>query len=192
MNPDVDAFIRKAGKWQNETGKLRRLLLGCGLTEELKWSKPCYSHNGHNIVIIQGFKEYFAIMFFKGVLLSDPAGILVSPGQNSQSGRQVRFTDVRQIDKMEALLKAYIFEAVEVEEAGLKVILKRMVEYSIPEELQSKFIEMPALKTAFDTLTPGRQRAYILYFSAPKKPETRVSRIEKHIARILDGKGLND
>jgi uncharacterized protein YdeI (YjbR/CyaY-like superfamily) len=192
MNPKVDVFLRKTQKWQEEMEKLRMIILDCGLTEELKWGKPCYTFQKSNIVIIQGFKDYCAIMFFKGVLLNDPNGILVKPGKNTQAGRQVRFTNVQEIVEMEPILKAYITEAIEVEKAGLKVKLKKTKDYPIPEEFQNKLDENPALKTAFEALTPGRQRAYLYYFSTPKQSKTKKSRVEKYIQHILNGKGLND
>jgi len=190
-NPAVDAYISRARQWQKETEKLRMIILDCGLTEELKWGKPCYQFQKTNVVVIQGFKEYFALLFFKGVLLNDPNGILVKTGVNTRVGRQIRFTDVREIVKMEPILKAYIYEAIEVERAGLKVGMKKNTE-PIPEEFQKKLNKTPTLKTAFKALTPGRQRAYILYFSAPKQSKTRESRIEKCMPKILRGKGLND
>jgi len=191
MNPKVDVYLSKAKKWREETEKLRMIILGCQLTEELKWGKPCYTFRESNLVIIQGFKEYCALMFCKGALLKDPNGILKKPGENTQAARQIRFVNVREIVGMEPILKAYVYEAIEVEKAGLKVNFKRNPE-PIPEELQNKLDEIPALKTAFDALTPGRQRAYILYFSAPKQSKTRESRIEKCMRQILNGKGLND
>ncbi len=192
MNPKVDGYLRKSKKWQEELEKLRMIILGCGLTEELKWGKPCYTFQKSNIVIIIGFKEYCALLFFKGALLNDANGILIKPGENTQAGRQIRFTNVREIVEMEAILKTYIYEAIEVEKAGLKVNFKKTTEFIIPEEFQNKLDEIPALKTAFDVLTPGRQRAYILYFSAPKQSKTRESRVEKCMQQILNGKGLND
>jgi uncharacterized protein YdeI (YjbR/CyaY-like superfamily) len=191
MNPKVDAFLSKAEKWQKEFRKLRKIILDCGLTKELKWRLPCYTFQKSNIAIIQGFKEYCALMFFKGVLLKDTNGILVRPGE-TQAGRQIRFTSVREIAELEPILKAYIHEAIEVEKAGLKVSFRKTVEYTIPEEFQTKLDENPALETAFDALTPGRQRAYILYFSSAKQSKTRESRVEKYIPQILEGKGLND
>ena len=191
-NPKIDVFLSKAKKWQEESEKLRRIILDCQLTEELKWGKPSYSFQKSNIVLIQGFKEYCALMFFKGALLKDPNGILDEIGENTQAARQIRFTNVREIVEMEPILKAYIYEAIEVEKAGLKVRHKKTSEYIIPEEFQNKLDEIPALKTAFDALTPGRQRAYILYFSAPKQSKTRESRVEKCMHPILNGKGLND
>jgi uncharacterized protein YdeI (YjbR/CyaY-like superfamily) len=192
MNPNVDEYIRKEKKWQDEFENLRTVILDNGLTEELKWNKPCYTFEQKNIVIIQGFKEYCALMFFKGALLSDPNGILISPGENSQAQRQIRFTNARQIMEMKAILKDYVNRAIEVEKAGLEVNFKKTEEYSFPEELQKKFDELPALKSAFEALTPGRQRAYILYFSKAKQSKTREARIEKYMQNILDGKGLND
>jgi len=192
MNPRVDAYLGRAKKWQEELKKLRMILLDCQLTEELKWGKPCYTFEKSNIVIIQGFKGYCALLFFKGALLNDANGILIKPGEHTQAGRQIRFTNVREIVEMEPILKAYIHEAIEVEKAGLKVDFKKTTEFVIPQEFQSKLDEIPALKTAFDTLTPGRQRAYLLYFSAPKQSKTRESRVEKCMEQILNGKGLND
>jgi uncharacterized protein YdeI (YjbR/CyaY-like superfamily) len=192
MDPKVDLYLCKAQKWQEETDKLRMIIHDCQLTEELKWGKPCYSYQKNNIVIIQGFKEYCALMFFKGALLNDANGILIKMGENTQAGRQIRFTNVREIVEMEPVLKAYIYEAIEVEKAGLKVPFKKTAEFIIPEEFQNKLDEIPALKTAFYALTPGRQRAYILYFSAPKQSKTRESRVEKYLQQILNGKGLND
>lgn len=192
MNPKVDAFFRKAGRWHEEMGKLRTIALDCGLTEELKWGKPCYTFEHKNVVIIAGFKEYCALMFFKGSLLQDTHGILVSPSENMQAGRQIRFTSVREITGMKSALKAYIHAAIEVERAGLSVRFKETSEFHIPVELSSRFRTAPGLKTAFEALTPGRQRAYLLYFSAAKQSSTRESRIEKCMPRILDGKGLND
>jgi uncharacterized protein YdeI (YjbR/CyaY-like superfamily) len=192
MNPKVDVYFSKAKKWQEELEKLRMIILDCQLTEELKWGKPCYTFQKSNIVIIQGFKEYCALMFCKGALLNDANGILIKPGENTQAGRWIKFTAVREIVEMETILKAYIYEAIEVEKAGLKVNFKKTTEFIIPEEFQNKLDEIPALKTAFDALTPGRQRAYILYFSAPKQSKTRESRVEKCMQQILNGKGLDD
>ena len=191
MNPKVDVFISKAEKWQEEFEKLRTIILDCQLTEEFKWRAPCYTFQKSNIVIIQGFKEYCALMFFEGALLQDPKDILIRPG-STQAGRQIRFTNVREIVEMEPILKAYIYEAIEVEKAGLKVNFKKTAEFAIPEEFQNKLDEIPALKTAFEALTPGRQRAYIHYFSGAKQSKTRESRVEKYMQQILDGKGLND
>jgi uncharacterized protein YdeI (YjbR/CyaY-like superfamily) len=192
MNPKVDFFFNKTGKWQEGFVKLRKIILDCGLTEELKWGCPCYTFQKNNIVLIHGFKEYCAILFIKGVLLNDANGILIQQTKNVQAGRQIRFTNVREIVEMETILKTYIYEAIEVEKAGLNVNFKKTTEFIIPEEFQNKLAEIPALKTAFDALTPGRQRAYIFYFSAPKQSKTRESRVEKCIQQILNGKGLND
>jgi uncharacterized protein YdeI (YjbR/CyaY-like superfamily) len=192
MNPKVDGYLRKAKKWQEEMEKLRMIILGCGLTEELKWGHPCYTFQQRNIVLIHGFKEYCALLFFKGALLNDANGILIKQTANVQAGRQIRFTNAREIVEMEPVLKAYIYEAVEVDKAGLKVNYKETSEFIIPDELQKKLDEIPALKTAFDALTPGRQRGYILYFSAPKQSKTRESRVEKCMQQILNGKGLKD
>lgn len=191
MNPKVDIYLNKTKKWQEETKKLREIVLGCQLTEELKWYHPCYTFQGKNVVMLGGFKEYCVLTFFKGALLSDAKGILIQPGENTQAARLVRFTNVQEIVEMEPILKAYIHEAIEVEKAGLKVHFKKSSEYIIPKEFQNKLDEIPALKTAFDALTPGRQKAYILYFSAPKQSKTRASRVEKYIQRILDGQGLH-
>jgi uncharacterized protein YdeI (YjbR/CyaY-like superfamily) len=192
MNPKVDEFLSKAKKWKEEYEKLRHIVLNCELTEEFKWMHPCYTFEKKNIVLIHGFKEYCALLFFKGALLHDAHGILVKQTENVQAARQIRFTNVREIVAMESILKAYIHEAVEVEKAGLKVNFKNNTEFIVPEELQNKFDEIPALKTAFEALTPGRQRAYILYFSEPKQSKTRKSRVEKYMQQILNGKGLND
>jgi uncharacterized protein YdeI (YjbR/CyaY-like superfamily) len=190
MSPKVDGYLRKAKKWQEELKALRRIILDCQLTEEVKWRHPCYTLQGKNIVLINGFKEYCALLFMKGALLKDAKGILLAPGENTQSGRLIRFTNVREIVEMEPVLKAYIYEAMEVEKAGLKV--KKRTQFTIPEEFRNKLDEIPPLKTAFDALTPGRQRAYILYFSAAKQSKTRESRVEKHMQQILKGKGLDD
>jgi len=192
MNHKVDFFFNKAEKWQNEYEKLRMIVLDCGLTEELKWGCPCYTFQKGNIVLIHGFKEYCALLFFKGALIQDANGILVQQTENVQAGRQIRFTTIREIVELEPILKAYIYEAIEVEKAGLEVSFKKHDEYTIPEELQHKFEEIPALKTAFEALTPGRQRAYMLYFSSPKQSKTRESRVEKCIEQILNGIGLDD
>ena len=192
MNPKVDVFLSKAQKWQEEFEKLRMIILDCGLTEELKWGVPCYTFEKRNIVLIHGFKKYCALLFVKGALLNDAKGILITQTENTQAGRQIRFTNVREIVEMEPILKAYIYEAIEVEKAGLKVNFKKTTEFIIPEEFHNKLDEIPALKTAFDALTPGRQRAYILYFSAPKQSKTRELRVEKCMQQILNGKGLND
>ena len=192
MNPKVDEYLGKIRNWQVESEKLRKIVLDCGLTEELKWGKPCYTYKNSNIVIIQGFKTYCALLFFKGVLLKDPNGILVKTGENTHVGRQARFTSAQEIIKKESILKSYIHEAVEAEKAGLKVPEKEKEELEYSEEFTKKLEEMPALKTAFKSLTPGRQRAYIFYFNQAKQAKTRESRIEKCMSKILAGKGLND
>ena len=192
MNPKVEFYFNKAEKWQKEYEKLRMIILDCQLTEELKWGCPCYTFQKNNVVLIHGFKEYCALLFFKGVLLNDANGILIQQTENVQSARQIRFTNVREITKMEDILKAYIYEAIEVEKAGLKVTLKKTSEYKVPEEFQKKLKEDSALKTAFKALTPGRQRAYLFYFSQAKQSKTRDSRIEKYIPQIFKGKGLED
>ena len=192
MNPKVDEFLSKAKKWKEEFEKLRMIVLDCELTEEFKWMHPCYTFQKKNIVLIHGFKEYCALLFLKGALLKDAHGILIQQTENVQAARQIRFTNVQEIVEMETILKAYIYEAIEVEKAGLEVNFKKNTEFIIPEEFQNKFDEIPALKTAFEALTPGRQRAYILYFSAPKQSKTRESRVEKCMQQILNGKGLND
>lgn len=191
-NPKVDAFLRKTEKWQEEFKNLRRIILDCGLTEELKWGVPCYTFENKNVVLIHGFKEYCAILFVKGALLKDANNVLIQQTENVQAARQVRFTNVQEIVEQETILKAYIHEAVEVEKAGMKVNYKKTSEYIIPEEFQIKLDEIPSLKTAFKALTPGRQRAYIYYFSQPKQSKTRKSRVEKYVPQILSGKGLND
>ena len=192
MNPKVNFFFDKTTKWQKEYKQLRTIILDCGLTEELKWGVPCYTLQKSNIVLIHGFKEYCAILFVKGALLQDVHGLLIQQTENVQAARQIRFTNVREIVEMEPILKAYIHEAIEVEKAGLKVNYKKTAEFIIPEEFINKLEEVPDLQAAFDALTPGRQRAYIFYFSAPKQSKTRESRIEKYLQQILNGKGLND
>ncbi|MFE4120515.1 YdeI family protein [Priestia sp. YIM B13486] len=192
MNPKVNEFLNKAKKWKEEYETLRKIVLDCELTEDFKWMNPCYTFEKKNIVLIHGFKEYCALLFPKGSLLQDSHGILIQQTENVQGARQIRFTNVQEIAEKEAILKAYIDEAIEVEKAGLKVQVKKPEELIIPDELQHKFDEIPALKDAFTTLTPGRQRAYIIYFSAAKQSKTRESRIEKCIPNILNGKGLND
>jgi uncharacterized protein YdeI (YjbR/CyaY-like superfamily) len=192
MNPNVEFYFSKDKKWQEELKKLKMIILDCQLTEELKWGVPCYTFQNSNVVLIHAFKEYCAILFVKGALLKDSRGILITQTENVQAGRQIRFTNVREIVEMEAILKEYIHEAIEVEKAGLKVDFKKTTEFIVPEEFQNKLNENPDLKTAFEALTPGRQRAYILYFSAPKQSTTRESRIEKWLPQILIGKGLND
>jgi uncharacterized protein YdeI (YjbR/CyaY-like superfamily) len=192
MNPSVDFYFDKAKKWQKELEQLRMIILDCGLTEELKWGVPCYTLQKSNIVLIHVFKEYCAILFFKGALLHDTNGILIRQTENVQAARQIRFTNVREIVKMKSILKAYIYEAIEVEKAGLKVKLKKTSAFKIPEEFQTKLEKIPGLKTAFNALTPGRQRAYLFYFSGAKQSKTRASRVEKYIRQILNGKGLDD
>ena len=192
MNPKVDVFLGEDEKWQEEFKKLRRIILDCQLDEELKWGKPCYSFQGNNIVLIHGFKEYCALLFFKGALLKDARGILVQQTENVQAARQIRFNSVREIIALEPILKAYILEAIEVEKAGLKVPLKKTTEFTVPEEFKKKLDEDPALKSAFEALTPGRQRGYLLYFSSAKQSKTRESRVEKWMPQILKGKGLDD
>lgn len=192
MNPKVDFYFIKANKWQEEIEALRTIVLDCALNEELKWGCPCYTFQKSNVVLIHVFKEYCALLFFKGALLTDSKGILIQQTENVQAARQIRFTNVNQIIKLKSTLKQYIKEAVEVEKAGLKVELKKNTELVFPEELKKKFIEMPDLKTAFEKLTPGRQRAYNLFFTAPKQSKTRETRIEKSMPNILIGKGLND
>jgi uncharacterized protein YdeI (YjbR/CyaY-like superfamily) len=191
-NPKVDFYFKKAQKWQEEIEKLRMIVLDCHLTEELKWGVPCYTFEENNIVLIHVFKEYCALLFMKGALFKDPIGILIQQTENVQSARQIRLTSVEEIEEMEHILKAYIHEAIEVEKAGLEVDFKKTSEFNMPEEFQKKLDENPALKTAFEALTPGRQRGYLLYFSAAKQSKTRESRIEKYTPQILDGKGLND
>ena len=192
MNPKVDFYFDKAQKWQQEIEQLRTIVLECGLVETLKWGCPCYTYQKNNIVLIHVFKDYCALLFMKGALLNDTNGILIQQTENVQAARQIRFTNLGEIRALEPVLKTYIFEAIEVEKAGLKVPLKKTAEFSTPEEFQHQLDENPALKSAFEALTPGRQRAYKLYFSAPKQSRTRVSRVEKCIPQILDGKGLND
>ena len=192
INPKVDWFFSKDTKWQKEYEKLRKIILDCGLIEELKWGCPCYTFENTNIVLIHGFKEYCAVLFFKGALLNDPNGMLIQQTKNVQSARQIRFTNVREIVKMEKNLKAYVYEAIEVERAGLKVKLKKTSEFKVPEEFQKRLDKNNALKKAFDALTPGRQRAYIFYFSQAKQSKTREARVEKYLKQILNGKGLDD
>ena len=192
MNPKVDFYFAKENKWQEEIAALRMIALDCGLEEELNWGCPCYIFEKSNIVLMHVFKEYCALLFFKGALLKDPKKILIQQTENVQAARQVRFTAVKEIIKLAPILKKYIFEAIEVEKAGLKIALKKTTEYAVPEEFQNKLNKMPALKIAFKALTPGRQRAYLLHFSQPKRSETREARIEKSTPKILNGKGLND
>lgn len=192
MNPKTDFYFSEAKKWQEELEKLRIIILDTGLTEELKWGSPCYTFQKRNIVLIHAFKDYCAVLFFKGALLEDTDGILTQQSENVQAARQARFTNIQEITAIENSLKTYIYQAVEAEKAGLKVTLKKTNEFTIAEEFQAKLNEMPALKMAFEALTPGRQRAYLLHFSQPKQSKTRESRIEKSIEPILNGKGLND
>jgi uncharacterized protein YdeI (YjbR/CyaY-like superfamily) len=206
MNPEVDLYLRdgcgrcslyntpqcKVHTWQAELKALRRIMLDCGLTEEIKWSMPTYTFQGNNLLIVSAFKEYASINFFKGALLSDPEGILIQPTENTQATRIVKFTNVQEVIAFESVLKNYVFEAIEVEKAGLKVALKKITEFAIPEELQQKFDEIPTFKTTFEALTSGRQRGYLLHFSAPKQSKTRVSRIEQALPQIYKGKGMQD
>ncbi|OAD91505.1 hypothetical protein A7A78_03155 [Aequorivita soesokkakensis] len=193
MNPKVvDRFLDRAKKWKEEMKLLRKICLDCGLTEDFKWMHPCYTLKGKNVVLIHEFKEYCALLFHKGALLKDTENILVRQTENVQAARQIRFTNIDEIITLESTIKAYIFEAIEVEKAGLEVKMKKVSEFNMPQELQQKFKEDPALKTAFKALTPGRQRGYLLYFSQAKQSKTRVSRIEKYIPKIFDGKGVND
>ena len=197
MNPKVDWYFNKESQWQKEYARLRMIILDTGLTEELKWGCPCYTFpvtagKQSNIVLIHGFKEYCALLFFKGALLKDTDGILIQQTKNVQSARQVRFTNIKEIVKMEKMMKAYIYEAIEIEKAGLKVDLKKTKEFNTPEEFQKKLDKIPALKSAFKALTPGRQRGYLLHFSQPKQSKTREARVEKCMQQILNGKGLND
>jgi uncharacterized protein YdeI (YjbR/CyaY-like superfamily) len=191
-NPKVDGFFANASKWHQEFKKLRAILLDCELTEELKWGKPCYTFQESNVVIIQGFREYCALLFCKGALLKDARRILIQQTENVQAARQIRFTDVREIGAMEPVLKAYVKEAVAVEKAGLEVKYKKTSDFKVANEFQTKLDEMPSLKKAFAALTPGRQRGYLLYFSAPKQSKTREARVAKSMKQILRGEGLND
>jgi len=191
-NPKVDFFFAKAKKWQEEFAALRRIILGFGLTEELRWGKPCYTFEKSNIVLIHGFKDYCALLFFKGALLKDAKGILIQQTENVQAARQIRFSDVREIVRLAPTLKTYIKEAIAADKAGLEVVYKKTSEFSVPKEFQNKLNESPALKTAFAALTPGRQRGYLLYFSGAKQSKTREARIEKCVSQILKGRGLND
>ncbi|MDM5180582.1 YdeI/OmpD-associated family protein [Massilia sp. DJPM01] len=191
-NPKVDAMLQGATSWRDEFALLRSIALGCGLTEELKWGQPCYAHEGENIVLIHGFKEYCAVLFFKGALLADPKGMLVMQTENVQSARQARFTSLAQITRQRKALTACILDAIEVERAGLKVALRETSEFPTPEEFQVRLAQLPALRTAFDALTPGRQRAYLLHFGGAKQSKTRASRVENCMPLILDGLGLND
>lgn len=191
-NPKVDFFFEKDGQWSKEYDKLRKIVLACGLDEQLKWGQPCYMHGGSNIVLIHGFKEYCALLFFKGALMTDGEGLLIQQTANVQSARQMRFTDAKEITKLAATIKSYIYDAIAVEDAGLKVTLKKVTEYPVPKEFQQVLDKNKKLKTAFEALTPGRQRAYLLHFAAPKQTKTREARIEKATPDILAGRGLND
>lgn len=191
-NTKIDPYFNKLKNWKEEFELLREIVLDCGLTEDFKWMHPCYTLDGKNIVLIHGFKEYCALLFHKGALLKDPHGILIQQTENVQAARQIRFTNAQTIQEMQLIIQDYIEEAVQIEKAGLQVELKKHDDYTIPEELANKFVELPDLKTAFEELTPGRQRAYIMHFSSPKQSKTRESRVEKYIPHILDGKGLND
>ena len=192
MNKDVDNFLSNLDKWQDELKRLRELILDCGLTEDFKWMHPCYTFNGKNIVLIHGFKDYCAILFYKGALLKDPKNILMRQTENTQSARQIRFTNVSEIQYLESTIRDYVLEAIEIEKVGLKVKMKKTSDYEVPRELDQKFTESPRLKKAFKNLTPGRQKGYLLHFSQPLQAKTRISRIEKNTERILNGKGLND
>lgn len=192
MNPKVDFYFSKAGKWQEELEQLRTIALDCQLTEELKWGTPCYTFQEKNIILIHDFKEYCAFLFFKGALLKDTEGILIQQSENVQAARQIRFTNLKEIVEQKNILKAYIYEAIEIEKAGLKVELKKTSEFPVSDEFQKKLDENSELKKAFETLTPGRQRGYLLHFSQPKQAKTREARVDKAIPQILDGKGLND
>jgi uncharacterized protein YdeI (YjbR/CyaY-like superfamily) len=191
-NPKVDAYFSRRDSWQEEFTRLRSILLDTGLSEDLKWGEPCYTLNGANIVLIHGFKDYCALLFFKGALMSDTAGVLIQQTKNVQAARQIRFTSADEISGMENVLKAYVAEAAEIERSGAKIDFKSTDEFAVPEEFQAKIDSTPSLKTAFEALTPGRQRAYLLHFAQPKQAKTRESRIEKAMPQILAGKGLND
>ncbi|WP_346838695.1 YdeI/OmpD-associated family protein [Microbulbifer sp. SAOS-129_SWC] len=191
-NPQVDAFIGRSEKWQQAFTALRAVILDSPLTEELKWGKPCYTYDKNNVLILQGFKEFGALLFPKGALLRDPANVLAKPGENTQSARRIEFRNPQETAKIAGLLKSYIDEAIAIEKAGLKVEFKQTADFAIPEEFQSRLDSDPALKAAFFDLTPGRQRGYLLHFSSAKQAKTRASRVEKCVDRILDGQGLND
>ncbi len=192
MNPDVELFLDNATKWQEEMRLLRTIVLDCGLTEEYKWMHPCYTLRNKNVVLIHGFKDYCALLFHKGALLKDPRNILIQQTKNVQAARQLRFTSIKEIEKLEPMIKAYIHEAIAIEEAGLKVTFKKTSDFPVPEEFQQVLDKNPDLKRAFYALTPGRQRAYLFYFSQPKQSKTRESRIEKYLPRIFHGKGMDD
>jgi uncharacterized protein YdeI (YjbR/CyaY-like superfamily) len=192
LNPKVDAFLEKASRWSGELDQLRAIVLDCELTEELKWGVPCYTYQDRNVVLIHGFKEYCALLFFNGALMKDPKGILIQQTANVQAGRQIRFTSLQEIVKQKATLKSYVRDAIAVEKSGVKLAYKKTEEFSVPEEFQSKLDKLPKLKSAFEALTPGRQRAYLLHFSSAKQSKTREARIEKCTPQIFEGKGLND
>lgn len=192
MNPTVTAYLHQAKTWQEEMKLLRSILLDCGMQEDLKWGKPCYSYQNTNLIIIQPFKSYCALGFFKGSVLGDPQKILIKPGENTQGGRQIRFTGVKEIADMEPVLKQYVFEAIEAEKAGVKVQYKKTKDYDVPEELEVEMNRNPNLKSAFEALTPGRQRGYLLYFGGAKQSKTRVDRVKRYMPRILAGKGMED
>lgn len=192
MNPKVDFYFEQNEQWQKEIRKLRSIILDCGLTETLKWGCPCYTYQNKNVVLIHVFKEYCAILFFKGALLSDTHGLLIQQSENVQAARQLRFTNLKQVTSQEAIIKAYVYEAIEVEKAGLQVKMKTTSDFKVPEEFRQKLDKMPALKKAFEALTPGRQRGYLFYFSQAKQSKTREARVEKYIKQILAGKGLDD
>lgn len=192
MNPKADFFFDEAGQWQKEFEKLRTILLDTGLEEEIKWGCPCYTYHGKNIVLIHGFKEYCALLFFKGALLKDTDNILIQQTENVQAARQIRFTSLREVNDLEKVIKMYVYEAVEIEKSGVQIKMKETREFEMPEEFQNKLNENPELQEAFEALTPGRQRAYLLHFSSAKQSKTRETRIEKYIPQILQGKGLND
>jgi uncharacterized protein YdeI (YjbR/CyaY-like superfamily) len=192
MNPKVDWFFNKATNWQKEYEKLRAIVLDCNLTEELKWGQPCYTYEKHNIVLIHGFKDYCALLFFKGAVMKDKKNILVQQTENVQAARQIRFTSIQDITKLERTLKAYVYEAVELEEAGVKVEFKKTKEFTVPEEFQKRLDKSRTLKKAFESLTPGRQRGYLLHFASAKQAKTREARVEKYIPKIMDGLGLED
>ena len=192
MNPKVDEYLNRTSKWHDEFVYLRKIILNSQLTEELKWGVPCYTYQKGNVVLIHGFKEYCALLFIKGALLKDPQSILIQQTENVQAGRQIRFISLQAIQTLESTIKAYLYEAIEIEKAGLEINFTKSTTLVITEELQHEFVRNPALKTAFEALTPGRQRAYLLYFSDPKQAKTRASRVEKWIPQMLSGKGLND
>jgi uncharacterized protein YdeI (YjbR/CyaY-like superfamily) len=192
MNPEVDVYFRSTATWGHELAKLRAILLDCGLTEQLKWRKPCYTFQQGNVAVLMRYKEFVALNFLKGALLEDPDGVLVAPGENSQAARKLRFTSVREVTEREPALRAFLGRAIELEKAGVKVNFKAKRELTLPDELLEKFDELPALKPAFEALTPGRQRAYVLHISGAKQSSTRASRVERCVQRILDGKGLHD